>query len=63
MVASVIDLKMIKSGFSESKKRQLELEMAQRQVLDNQQTNVNEGSDANQDQNNAIAVNINENGP
>ena len=62
MVASIIDIKMIKSGFSESERRKYEFDLAKREVMENQTSNVNEEPE-NQDQTNALVVNIKENGP
>lgn len=62
MVASIIDIKLIKSGFSESDRRRYEVGLAQRDVIENQDTVIN-NEPSNQDQNNATAINILENGP
>ena len=40
MIASIIDVKLIKSGFNEKERKKLEFKLAQVEIMDNQDTTI-----------------------
>ena len=49
MIASLIDVKLIKSGYSDIERKKLEVDLAQVEVMDNQATTIMNYQSENQD--------------
>ncbi len=57
MIASIIDIKLIKGGYSVNERKKLEVKLAQVEVMENQNTTVINFQSENQDQNNTGIIN------